>query len=288
MRGQCPLPGLHPARISDHGLRVFPRSSQPEPRPESVSASRRLSTGVSPSMSNVGGGIPTGHTTLVVGPSGSGKTILSNQFLLEGGRQGECGVIAVFEKRPREYLEMTPHGPELAQLIHDGKLQILYLRPPDLSIDEILLELRAAIFLRTGAKRAVIDSLSGLELALAPTFRGGLSGVSVSHARYADLARSYGDVYRRAMRFLYRFSAHPADVFLTDAVITQRYVKLEGLIKRVMSVVKVRASRHSNELREYEITASGLTVLPGSLGRYEGPRSGSPQKREESERTEPR
>jgi len=288
MRGQCPLPGLHPARISDHGLRVFPRSSQPEPRPESVSASRRLSTGVSPLDEMLGGGIPTGHTTLVVGPSGSGKTILSNQFLLEGGRQGECGVIAVFEKRPREYLEMTPHGPELAQLIHDGKLQILYLRPPDLSIDEILLELRAAI-LRTGAKRAVIDSLSGLELALAPTFRedfreslsrmlGTLTSLGVTVMSTVEQCDSYTD-----------FRLTPQTVsFLTDAVITQRYVKLEGSIKRVMSVVKVRASRHSNELREYEITASGLTVLPGSLGRYEGPRSGSPQKREESERTEPR
>ena len=45
-----------------------------------------------------------------------------------------------------------------------------YLRPLDLSIDETLLELQSAVK-RLGAKRAVIDSRSGLELALAPTFR---------------------------------------------------------------------------------------------------------------------
>ena len=46
----------------------------------------------------------------------------------------------------------------------------MYLRPLDLSLDETLEEVRTMV-LAHGVKRVVIDSLSGLELALAPAFR---------------------------------------------------------------------------------------------------------------------
>ena len=52
----------------------------------------------------------------------------------------------------------------------DGKLSIIYLRPLDLSVDETMREILDAVE-RTGAKRLVIDSLAGFELALAPGFR---------------------------------------------------------------------------------------------------------------------
>jgi len=38
------------------------------------------------------------------GPAGSGKTILATQFLAEGMRAGEPGVIAAFEKSPNQLL----------------------------------------------------------------------------------------------------------------------------------------------------------------------------------------
>ena len=51
-----------------------------------------------------------------------------------------------------------------------GLLEVIYLRPLDLSVDEALLEIQSAVR-RLNAQRLVIDSLSGFELALAPTFR---------------------------------------------------------------------------------------------------------------------
>lgn len=110
----------------------------------------------------LGGGIPSGYSVLVAGPSGSGKTLLSNQFIIEGALRGEKGIVAIFEKRPNDYLQTTPRGEEFAKLVKDGMLEVIYLRPLDLSIDETLLELQSAVK-RLGAKRAVIDSLSGLD-----------------------------------------------------------------------------------------------------------------------------
>jgi circadian clock protein KaiC len=279
MRGQGQLPGLHTARISESGLRIFPRLPKPDQQSMEAHSSTesRLSTGVPVLDEMMGGGIPAGYTLLIAGPSGSGKTVLSNQFLLEGGRQNECGIIAIFEKRPQEYLKTSPHGREFAQLVRDKKLEVLYMRPLDLSIDETLVALREAV-LRTGAKRAVIDSLSGLELALAPTFRedfreslyrmlGSLTTLGVTVMATVELTDSYTD-----------FRLSPQDVsFLTDAIIIQRYVELKGQLKRVMSVVKVRSSQHSKEFREYEITEQGLSVLPGSLGQYTGLLTGRPR-----------
>ena len=113
---------------------------------------------------------PRGYSVLVAGPSGSGKTVLATQFIPEGVKRGEPGVIAIFEKRPAGYLQTTLAGPDLDQMIREGQLAVLYLRPLDLSVDETLYELRA-VDRAHGAKRVVIDSLSGFEMALAPAFR---------------------------------------------------------------------------------------------------------------------
>ena len=58
----------------------------------------------------------------------------------------------------------------LAKPQRTGKLEILYLRPLDLSVDETMQAILDAIK-RIGAKRLVIDSLVGFEMALAPGFR---------------------------------------------------------------------------------------------------------------------
>ena len=276
MRGQAPIPGLHTFRITDPGIQVFPRlilgpTAGGAGRTKRRSA--RLSVGVTGLDEMLGGGIPSGYSVLVAGPSGSGKTVLATQFIREGARRGEAGVIAVFEKRPSEYAQTSAVG--LEQAVRDGQVGIIHTRPLDLSIDETLHELTDAIH-RLKARRVVIDSLSGFELALAPTFRedfreslyrlvAALTGMGLTVMMTAELEDSYTDL---------RFSPH-GTAFLTDAIILQRYVELGGQFKRVMAVVKVRASAHSRDLRLFEIDEDGM-VVGERLGDYEGLLTGSP------------
>jgi circadian clock protein KaiC len=221
----------------------------------------------------LGGGIPFGYSVLVAGPSGSGKSVLATEFIREGARRGEPGVIAVFEKRPSEYAQTNAAG--LDQAAGNGQVAIIHTRPLDLSIDETLHELTEAIH-RIKARRVVIDSLSGFELALAPTFRedfreslyrlvAALTGMGLTVMMTAELEDSYTDL---------RFSPH-GTAFLTDAIILQRYVELEGQFKRVMAVVKVRASAHEKDLRLFEITGDGI-VVGERIGNYQGLLTGSP------------
>jgi circadian clock protein KaiC len=154
-------------------------------------------------------------------------------------------------------------------MAESGLLELIYLRPLDLSVDEALLEIQAAVE-RTHAQRLVIDSLSGFQLALAPTFRedfreslyrmiSALTGSGVTVLMTAEVEQSFDDL---------RFSTDVIS-FLTDDVIVQRYVEIEGKIRKVMTVIKMRGSEHSQDLRLYEVTPDGL-VLGDTLYDYRG------------------
>jgi circadian clock protein KaiC len=282
MRGQAPIPGLHTFRITEDGVHVFPRmivgpAEKARPAASGVKPSlERLSLGNPELDTMLGGGIPAGYSVLVAGPSGSGKSVLATEFIAEGARRSEPGIIAVFEKRPSEYVQAGLLGRGLERLVSDRKVGIIHTRPLDLSIDETLHDIVTEIH-RLKARRLVIDSLSGFELALAPTFREDfreslyrmvavLTGMGMTIILTAELEDSYEDL---------RFSPH-GTAFLTDAIIMQRYIEVGGQLKRIMAVVKVRGSAHSSDLRAFEITNEGI-VLGETLGQYEGLLTGSPK-----------
>ncbi|MEJ7669085.1 MAG: ATPase domain-containing protein [Casimicrobiaceae bacterium] len=273
MRGQAQIPGLHTFRITDKGIHVFPRAIIDAGGASQPPGDVRMTMGVPRLDEMLGGGLPAGFSLLVAGPTGSGKTILASAFLTEGARRGETGVIAAFEKSPKQTRSRT-----LEDLIHKGQLSVIDTRALDLSIDETLYELTETIR-RTNAKRVVIDSLSGFELALAPTFREDfreslyrmvtvLTGMGVAVLMTSELEDRYSDL---------RFSPYGA-AFLTDAIIVQRYIEVRSRLRRVIAVVKIRGSFHSNELREFEITDEGI-VIGDVLADYEGLLGGRPTAR---------
>jgi circadian clock protein KaiC len=276
MRGQAQAPGLHTFRIDDEGIRVFPRAiiksgAAQVPALMASDEERRVPMGIPGLDEMLGGGLPMGYSLLLVGPSGSGKTIFATEFLAEGVRRGEPGVIAAFEKSPSQLLG----NKRLHAMIQDGKVGVIDTRSLDLSIDETLHDLIQMIN-RMQAKRVVIDSLSGFELALAPEFsedfRGSLyrmiaelTDMGVTILMTSELEDRYTDL---------RFSPF-GSAFLADAIVVQRYVEITGQFKRVFSVVKVRGSQHSKDIRLFDITDDGI-VVGEALSEYAGIMSGRP------------
>jgi circadian clock protein KaiC len=270
MRGQPSLPGLHTFRITAAGIEVFaPARAVVETEAEASVASdaqpgSRVMMGVPRLDDMLGGGLPRGYSVLVAGPSGSGKSILAAAFLAEGARCGETGVIAAFEQRPNRSRNRV-----VADLVRSGRVGVVDTQASDLSIDEILQLLMGEIR-RLKATRVVIDSLSGFELVLAPTFREdfresllrlvtALASTGVTVLMTSELEDRYTDL---------RFSPY-GTAFLTDAIIVQRYIEVDSRLLRVMAVVKVRASAHSSELREFSIGENGIRIgemLPDQEG----------------------
>jgi circadian clock protein KaiC len=274
IRGQSQKLGLHTFRIGPQGIEVFPRLILDSGAVQ-VTGDKRLSLGVPVLDQMMGGGLPAAYSMLLVGPSGSGKTVLATQFLEAGVKLGEPGVIAAFEKSPNQLLSQR-----LNRLVTDGHVGLIDTRALDLSIDEILHDM-VTLIKKMSAKRVVIDSLSGFELALAPVFRENfretlyrlvavLTGMGVTVVMTAELEDRYTDL---------RFSSY-GNAFLTDAIVMQRYVELKGQLRKVISVIKVRASEHSKDLRFYDVKNGELridqaaapysNVLSGRIGPEQG------------------
>lgn len=280
MRGQPNVPGLHSFRITASGLKVFapPRANmrdtdRPDAADPEAPLRNRLKMGNPALDEMMGGGLPRGYSLLVAGPAGSGKSILAGAFLSQGAEQGETGVIAAFEQRPN-----GSRGKKLCSLIERGQVGVIDAHAAMLSVDEISMLLVDEID-RLKASRVVLDSLSGFEVLLAPTFRDSfrealsrmistLAATGATVLMTSELADRYDELH---------FSPY-GNAFMTDAIVVQRYIELGSELQRVMAVVKMRASAHSHQLRLYRIDDNGIQV-DGTLADYEGLLGGQPTRR---------
>ena len=279
LRGQATVPGLHTVRIGNFGLQAFSRTLGLISTKTKSAHRRQLSIGVPELDKMMGGGILEGDSLLIAGPSGTGKSALATQFIAEGIRRGEPGIMAVFEERPDGYKQRAgTFGLHLKAAEEKGTLETLYLRPLDLSVDETMQEILDAIK-RVGAKRLVIDSLVGFEMALAPGFRadfreslyrmiGALTGAGITILSTVEVEDTFTGL---------AFS-HYAISFLTDDIIRFRYVEIDGQLRKVMVVIKMRGGNHSKDIREYVITNKGVVVIHPRRTDYTGLITGIPRR----------
>jgi len=277
MRGQESVPGLHTFRITQDGLHTFPRTFGLAQESGYIKGTHRVSTGIRELDALMDGGIPDGSSLLVAGPSGSGKSIMASQFIAEGLIQGEPGVVAIFEELPAEVVRRAAQfGLDFDTPQKDGTLSVIYIRPLDLSVDETVHAIVSAVK-QINAKRVVIDSMVGFEMALAPEFR---------HEFRESLYRMIGALTRLGVTVLSTVEVEEdftsmglsqfAISFLSDDILRLRYVSIKGQLRKMLMVVKMRSSAHSIDMWEYKITEKGI-VMGEPLRGYRGLTSGIPE-----------
>jgi circadian clock protein KaiC len=261
MRGNAPQPGLHTIRISSDGVVAFPRMLKPIEEVQATITRELISTGIAGLDEMLGGGTLRGNALLVAGPVGSGKTTMAVQFIAEGVKQNETGVVVIFEETVPKYLDQAKGlGVDLEEMRQQGMVEIVYVRPLDLSMDETLYAIQTAVD-KVGAQRVCLDSISGLEAALAPAFKadfleslyrllGALTGVGVTILLTVEVIEPYNEM---------RFTPHPIS-FLTHDIVLQRYFEIDGELRTFLTVIKTRARAHSRDLRAYDVTSDGIVV----------------------------
>jgi circadian clock protein KaiC len=132
---------------------------------------------------------------------------------------------------------------------------------------------------RIGAKRLVIDSLAGFEMALSPGFREdfreslyrmifALTGIGVTILSTVEVDESFTE---------FPFSTYSIS-FLTDDIIRLRYVSIEGQLRKIMVVIKMRGGNHSKDVCEYEITSEEGIVVGERLEDYSRLITGIPER----------
>jgi circadian clock protein KaiC len=94
-----------------------------------------------------------------------------------------------------------------------------------------------------------------------------LAAEGVSVLMTSELEDRYDDL---------RFSPY-GTAFLTDAIIVHRYVEIQSCLQRVLAVVKVRASAHSHELRQFTIDDDGIHIGEMNV-EYDGLLCGQPRR----------
>jgi circadian clock protein KaiC len=277
LRGQESVPGMHTFRITNAGVQTFPRTFGLSEESGRIKGGRRLSTDIPKLDAMLGGGIPEGDSLLLAGPSGSGKSTIGMQFIAEGLRRGEPGIVAIFEELPAEYIQRAAmFDIDLDAHVKSGALKIIYLRPLDLSVDETVHEIVSSVK-QIGAKRLVIDSLVGFEMALAPAFRtdfreslyrmiAALTRLGVTIVSTVEVAETFTSLN------LSNFTVS----FLADDIVRMRYVSINGQLRKIMMVVKMRRSLHSIDMVEYQIASEGGVIVGEPMRGYRGLTSGIP------------
>lgn len=255
LRGSDFAPGKHAYRVTDSGIAVFPRLADPVDITDYALGEARHSSGIAALDEMLADGYWPGASTLCVGPSGCGKTLMGLHFVFNGVREGEPGVLATLQEHPTQLARIVK---EFGWSLDEEGVELMYRSPVDIYIDEWIYDLLAAVE-RTGARRVLIDSLTDLQFA-AP-----------DEIRFREYMYSLVQRFSRQGVSLFMTSELP-DLFrvtrlsefgvshLSDNVVLLQYIRDESAIRRALTVLKTRASRHEPAIREFRITPEGIVL----------------------------
>jgi circadian clock protein KaiC len=257
LRGSGYLEGQHAFRITENGLRVFPRLVTPNFE-EYAPLLERTPTGIDGMDALVGGGLWRGSTTLVVGPTGAGKSTMGLQFALGGAAAGEPALFVNFQENPAQVERMLRGlgvGPARAAA---AGFHHLYASPVELQIDSVIVDIFNFIQTR-GVRRVVIDAVGDLITAA------------------SDRKRLHDFMYSLVQHFVVRNVTSMLNLeaisgitgtqdeeqrwsYMSDNVLVLSRAE-GGLAERSIRVIKTRNSNHDPAAHGMAIGADGVHIL---------------------------
>ena len=278
LRGQESVPGLHTFRITDAGLQTFPRTfgltGRIRSRQGPAASFHRRRANWTRCWAAAS---PRATACSWPGLPERASRCSASQFIAEGLRQGEPGIVAIFEEMPGRVrrsgppcsasTSTRPRKTARSRSSTCGRWTSPWMRRCTRSSTRSR---------EIGCKRLVIDSLVGFEMALAPGFRtdfreslyrmiAALTRLGVTIVSTVEVEENFTSMD------LSNFTVS----FLADDIVRLRYVSINGQLRKMLMVVKMRRSEHSIDMCEYEITSKGV-VIGEPLRGYRGLTSGIP------------
>ena len=235
----------------------------------------RITTGIHGLDDLVGGGFLPGRTILVAGAAGTGKTTFGLQFICEGAKAGEPGVILTLEEEPGTWRkDMLNFGYDIEELESADMIRIIdaslikigleseekfSLAPQDFNMNQLLskviVEARSI-----GAKRVLIDSLPALDILYQGDVEKTRSDIlklnyllKANHLATMPISEISEDKTS--------YSRHGVEGYIVDTVITLHYLTLGSQSGRTLIVRKMRGSSHSEDIHPMEfVPGKGIVV----------------------------
>ncbi|MEJ2199612.1 MAG: circadian clock protein KaiC [Desulfuromonadaceae bacterium] len=207
-------------------------------------------------MSN--GGFFRDSVILVSGATGSGKTLLATKFLVGGASRGEkCLMFAFEESREQLTRNACSWGDDFEQLEKAGRLKILCCYPETNTLEEHLLHIKSAIE-SYGPNRVAIDSLSALERVSSKKGYREFIVALTSFIKEHEVAGLFTATTPSLLGGCSVTENHISTI--TDTIILLRYVEMYGDVRRGITVLKMRGSRHDKDIREFTIDDQGMHI----------------------------
>lgn len=245
--------------------------------------SDRVQTGIVGLDEMIGGGFLSQTANLVEGAPGTGKSTLGMQFIVNGIQRFEQpGIILTFEEFPQQYYrDAEAFGWPLREMEQAGKLRVIMSSPEVSQADLQRVGGRIeSLVQEIGAKRILVDSLSHFERITRDPIE--LRGVTYGFVNALKREGLTSLLTRESPTLIGEGDLSEEDVaFIMDSFLMLRYVEIDSTVRKALLVLKLRGSEHAKDIRQFEITGSGVEVRSKFEGR-EGILSGSPHRMAES------
>jgi circadian clock protein KaiC len=261
MRGVSFRGGFHDFAIRRGGLEVYPRLVAAEHVTEFVDEDRPTGN---PQLDRLlGGGLPTGTSTLLMGPAGTGKSTIATQFAVAAAARGERTALFIFDENIGTFRSRSRKlGLNIEPSLENGLMTTQQVDPAELSSGEFAsIVRRAAEGLDVPGRPArliVVDSLNGYLNAMPEerfltaqlhellSYLGQLGVITILTVTQSGMVGS---------------TPAPVDTtYLADNVILFRYFEAAGRVRRALSVVKKRNGPHEITIREMELSPGGIQI----------------------------
>lgn len=259
-RGTAHGSNEYPFLIDKQGFSVVPLTSLALEHP---AGTRRIGSGVAKLDAMLDGGYYEGSTVLVSGEAGTGKSSLAAHFVDAACRRGQRCLYFAFEESPQQIMRnMRSIGIELEPWVRRGLLRFSTARPASYGLETHLATMHSQME-EFKPKVVVIDPVTGFDLV------GNYSEIKTMITRLIDIMKSGGIT---ALMTDLTAGGDPAGqtnvgiASLIDTWMVLRNLEQAGERNRVLHVIKSRGMKHSNQVREFVLTAQGVDLVPVRLG----------------------
>jgi len=246
----------YPFLIDKDGITVLPITSL---ELNSVVSSEKIPSGI-PTLDAMleGDGFFRGSSVLVSGTAGTGKTSIAATFADASCKRKDRCLFLAFEESPEQIIRnMGSIGMNLREHVDNGLLKFHASRPTIHGLEMHLVEIHKIIE-RFKPRIVILDPITNLITI------GSMSEVKSMLIRLIDfLQRKQITVLFTALNLNNNTSAQTDEGVssLVDAWISVRDIESNGERNKGLYIMKSRGMRHSNQIREFLITDTGLELV---------------------------
>ncbi len=260
-RGSMHGTNEYPFLIDEDGISVLPITSLALDMEVST---KRITSGIDSLDKMLGGdGFYEGSSILVSGTAGTGKTSLAASFVDANCRNGKRCLYFGFEESPSQIQRnMRSIGLDLSAHVESGLLEFHSSRPTLFGLEMHLVAIHKRIK-KFQPDIVVLDPITNLITV------GSVSEVKAMLIRLVDFLQNEGITVLFTALALNNTINEQTDEgisSLVDSWLLIRDIEFNGERNRGMYVMKSRGIGHSNQVREFIITAAGLDLVDVYLG----------------------